>query len=380
MSEQSILEELIRQRIDRAGGFLPFDRFMEAALYEPGLGYYERGAIFGAEGDFVTAPDLGPWLKLGFCDLLRQGWQALGEPSEWILLEQGGGSGRLLTSILESLPQTGMPMPARVIEVETSEQLRMRQRELFGQAGTAVEHVAALSDLPALENVLAISNELPDAFPVRCFTMRSGSPYERGVAFERGFVWATADEALADGPAIDPDIRAAWPEGYTSEWNPGLDSWQQQLAAVIRRGFSFCVDYGYSQREYYRPNREQGTLLAHYRHQVVDEVLLRPGEQDITAHIDFSALCRAGRLHGLQPLLWMPQGAWLAQSPLVQQTIRHLARHPDSASMKQMAEARRMLLPFGMGEMFKLFIQATPGLDAPDFLARFNRLPDIDEV
>jgi len=378
MSESTELEQIIRQRISDAGGFLSFDTFMQAALYEPGMGYYESKAIFGESGDFVTAPDLGPWLYLGLADLLLWGWQELGEPREWVLLEQGGGSGRLLVDILQRLQQFEMPMPVQIIEVERSSHLQQRQQQLFSESGFDVEHKSDLASVGALENILVISNELPDAFPVRCFCKHNGALYERGVTHVGGFSWVDADQPLSDELPIAQEIRSCWPNGYISEWNPGLSRWQKDLSRVIKRGFSFCVDYGFSQQEYYRPNREQGTLLAHSNHRAVDTVLNHPGLQDITAHIDFTALSHAGRQAGLDTLLWMPQGAWLAQSPGIQERIQQLASHPDAESMRLMAQARRMLLPNGMGELFKLLIQSSPQLNAmPAYLKQFNHLTDI---
>jgi len=378
MTDKQTLEQIIRQRITNAGGILPFDAFMQAALYEPGLGYYETKAIFGEQGDFITAPDLGPWLELGLCDLLIWGWQALGCPSEWVLLEQGGGSGRLLIGILNELEKQGIPMPGRIIEVEYSKRLREKQQDLFASSGFEIEHAVTLSGIGELDNVLAFSNELPDAFPVKCFRFRGNDFFERGVGYNNGFTWLDWDRPLIGGPGISEYIREQLPDGYASEWNPGLESWQREMASIIRRGYSFCIDYGYAQQEYYRPNREEGTLLAHVKHQAVDTVLDNPGHQDITAHVDFTALQRAGVACGLQPLVWMPQGAWLGQSPLVQEKVRALAASPDAESLKLMAQARRMLLPFGMGESFKLLVQASEDLTAtPPFLGQFNRLRDI---
>ncbi|MDX8408352.1 MAG: SAM-dependent methyltransferase, partial [Mariprofundaceae bacterium] len=378
MSESTALEQIIRQRISDAGGFLPFDAFMQAALYEPGMGYYESKAIFGEPGDFVTAPDLGPWLYLGLADLLHWGWQELGEPCEWVLLEQGGGSGRLLVDILHRLQQLDMPMPAQTIEVERSAHLQHRQQQLFSESGFVVEHISDLADVGERENILLISNELPDAFPVRCFSMHNGALHERGVTYANRFSWVDAEEPLSDEVPIAQEIRSGWPEGYISEWNPGLAQWQEDLSHIIKRGFSFCVDYGFSQQEYYRPNREQGTLLAHLNHRAVDTVLNQPGMQDITAHIDFTALANAGRQAGLESLLWMPQGAWLAQSPAIQEKIQQLAASPDAESMRLMAQARRMLMPNGMGELFKLLIQSSPQFNVmPAYLSQFNHLADI---
>lgn len=373
------LKKIIEQRIEEAGGLLPFDAFMRAALYEPGLGYYESKNIFGADGDFVTAPDLGPWLSLGLYDLLAWGREQFGDRSDWILMEQGSGSGRLLLAVLKLLADRPELMPARVISVEQSARLRRVQQQLFSQHGFAVELTASLDDVGPLEQVILFSNELPDAFPVRCFRWRQGSFYERGIALDAdGFCWRDADEPLAAPPGIDAALVQAWPEDYCSEWSPLLDDWQQQLAGVVRSGFVFCVDYGYTQQEYYRSGRIEGSLLAHTRHRTSEDLLAHVGEQDITAHVDFTALNRAGRAAGFEPLLWMSQGGWLAQSPSVQAFVESLARQADAGSMHLLAHAKRLLLPFGMGEMFKLLLQRRGVAAAkPPYLRQFDHLRQL---
>lgn len=379
MSEFQSLDQVIEQRIKNAGGFLPFDAFMQAALYEPGLGYYESKTVFGAKGDFVTAADLGPWLSLGFSDLIFWAWQQMGEPDEWTLLEQGGGSGKLLVSTLNMISQFSMMAPNRIISVEQSAQLRDRQRKLFARRGFEIELVSSLTAIEPLENVIALSNELPDAFPVRCFRWKENQFFERGVVSgPDGFDWQDADQPLLDGPEIAKALLDAMPDGYFSEWNPNLAGWQQDLSAVVQSGFVFCVDYGYSQQEYYRPGRVEGSLLAHVRQQVNEDVLADPGEQDITAHIDFTALKQAGEAVGFESLLWMSQGGWLAQSPSVQAFIQSLAGLQDKDSMHLMAHAKRMLMPFGMGELFKLLIQSK-GIksERPKFLQQFDHLDQL---
>ncbi len=379
MSDSQSLDQVIEQRIKNAGGLLPFDAFMQAALYEPGLGYYESKTVFGAKGDFVTAADLGPWLSLGFSDLIFWAWQQMGEPDEWTLLEQGGGSGKLLVSTLNLISQFSMMAPSRIISVEQSAQLRDRQRELFARRGFEIELVSSLAEIEPLENVIALSNELPDAFPVRCFRWKENQFFERGVVSgPDGFDWQDADQPLVDGPEIAKALLDAMPDGYFSEWNPNLAGWQQDLSAVVQSGFVFCVDYGYSQQEYYRPGRVEGSLLAHVRQQVNEDVLAGPGEQDITAHIDFTALKQAGKAVGFESLLWMSQGGWLAQSPSVQAFVQSLAGLQDKDSMHLMAHAKRMLMPFGMGELFKLLVQSK-GIksERPKFLQQFDHLDQL---
>jgi len=380
MTEHHQLEQTICSRIFAAGGFLSFEALMQAALYEPELGYYESKTVFGEEGDFVTAPELGPWLSLGFADLIFNSWQQLGEPAQWILLEQGSGSGKLLASVLDILSQMLPGMPHRIISVERSAGLRQRQRTLFEERGLNVELHAALDDLEAAENIIVFSNELPDAFPVRCFRYQQEQYYERGVTHQpdSGLDWADASAPMQQAPDIAESLRRQWPDGYISEFNPGLTAWQQSLARVVRRGFILTLDYGYSQQEYYRPGRAEGTLLAHLEHKAIEEVLADPGSRDITAHVDFSALVQAGRDAGLQPVLWMSQGGWLAQSPSVQAFIRTLAVQSDAQSLHLLAHAKRLLMPSGMGEVFKLLVQAR-GLAAvkPGYLRQFDHLESL---
>ncbi len=377
MSTHRTLETHIRRHIDAHGGSIGFDDFMRMALYEPGLGYYETAPVFGAGGDYVTATDMGPWLACGFFDLLHWGWRSLGSPRQWTLIEQGGGHGGLLCQLLNLLQDADMPAPTHVIEIETSEHLRSLQADRFARAGYVVRHASHLDELEAMENVLCISNELPDAFPVRCFHWHRGCCHERRVSYEDSrFVWQNTE--IPCHVRLPESICARWPEGYISEWCPELEPWQQQLARVVTRGLIFTVDYGYAAREYYRPGRIQGTLLAHYQHRVSEDILAHVGQQDITAHVDFSALAQAGIRHQLQPLIWMSQGGWLAQSPAVQTLVEKLSMARSKAGMAMLAHAKRLMLPSGMGETFKLLIQGNlPEQQAPDFLRAFHHTAEL---
>ncbi|MDT8376392.1 MAG: SAM-dependent methyltransferase [Mariprofundaceae bacterium] len=374
----SALERIIQQRIDEAGGWIPFDTFMHSALYEPRLGYYESAHVFGKEGDFVTGADMGPWLALGLADLIEWGWRQLGSPSGWTLVEQGGGSGRLFTAVLHCLQERGL-VPARSVAIEASAEMRRRQQALYLRHDLDIESFAGIDEAGEIENCLMFCNELPDAFPVRCFSWKGGEARERGVSHSNGrFCWQDLAVKMDPPPAIDREISAAWPDGYLSEWNPNLQLWQQKLSKMIRRGFLFCVDYGYSQQEYYRSQRVEGTLLGHRGHQVVEDILQRPGSCDITAHIDFTTLRRIGDANDMPGCCFMSQGAWLAQSPSVQRRIESLAAEGSVESVQELAHAKRMLLPFGMGETFKLLIQSCHHKQSvPDYLAHFDRMHDL---
>lgn len=370
----------IRDQVNENKGFISFDGFMAAALYEPGLGYYESAEVFGDKGDFVTGTDLGPWLALGFADLLIWGWESLGRPERWSLLEQGSGSGRLLADVLQLLHEHSMPRPSDIIVVERSAHMRKRQRERFDALGLSIRHVESLDGLETpTDPVLMFSNELPDAFPVRCFVWRNGNFFERGVGLDGNrFVWMDAEQPLADPPEIEPSLVEQWPEGYIGEWNPGLAAWQASVARAVGYGYVFTVDYGYRQSEYYRPGRLTGTLLGHAGHRTNEYVLEQPGSMDITAHVDFTALAKAGQKAGLEPVTWLTQGAWLAQSPSVQQAVAKLATSGKVDDIAMLAHAKRMLLPFGMGESFKLLIQSCGSQTLkPDYLQQFDKLSTL---
>lgn len=366
---------LIKKRLEERGGWLPFSDFMDLALFAPGVGYYQRGGMFGEQGDFVTAVDLGPWLALGLADLVRESWRMLGSPRAFTLMELGGGTGRLMAELARLLAKEGIE--PELLAIERSGELARMQRQRLKEAGFCIEVVPDLESVALREPMVVFSNEFFDALPVRCFVAkRAGGAgiVERGVAWRDGrFVWSEAHEPLERGPAIAPEIRAEWPEGYISEWRPELSAWLTGLADCAERLVVLTVDYGYPQREYYRPGRIEGTLMGHAGHRVVHDVLSAPGSMDITAHVDFTAFARAGERAGMHTLHFMNQGAWLAQSPSVQQAIRDRARNPSPDSVQALAHARRLLMPDGMGESFKLLVQAKGVAGKFDWLTGFDR-------
>ncbi len=377
--ETSPLFNTLTQSIEASGGFLPFDVFMQHVLYHEQYGYYQRGEVFGASGDFITAPDMGPWLSLAFADLIYHGWQQIGCPQQWGLLEQGGGRGRLLSQVVRLLDEHYKIPPSHLFAVEKSHYWREQQALHYQQSAIHVrqsEHVDELSiDVP----LMAFSNELPDAFPVRCFVWQQGQYMERGVSLDHAgqLMWQLGETPMQQPPMIDPSITGVWPEGYSSEYNAGLSAWQKSLGSLLTTngGMALTLDYGYSQQEYYRPNRIEGTLMGHQAHQVVHNVLTHIGEADITAHVDFTALARIGKIHGLTPTAYLTQGGWLASSPLVQSALQQLAANPTAQTMRLIAHAKRLMLPHaGMGESFKLLIQSTVPMLLPKPLQAINRL------
>ena len=371
------LTEHILTRLQENGGAISFQDWMHAALYEPKLGYYESEQVFGQEGDFTTAAAMGPWLALGFAETIQKSWLALGKPENWTLIEQGGGSGDLLCNTLDALKDLGLS-PSQIIAVEISGQLRKRQKENFEKHGFGVLQSATLTDITPVDTAIMFSNELPDAFAVRSFIWKNGQKIERGVDWDgEKFIWTELN--LMRDSNISNEIQNQWPEGYIGEINPHLPEWQQQISNIMKKGVVLTVDYGYTQQEYYRPQRIEGTLMGHFKHQVVNDVLqLSPGLCDITAHVDFSALKQAGESVALEAMAYTTQGAWLAQSSLVQQHIQKLAENPDVNSIALVTQAKRLMLPNGMGESFKLLIQGKGIENVPNLrIPAFDRLETL---
>lgn len=289
----------IRAAIAAAGGRLGFDAYMQRALYEPGLGYYVNGLRkFGAQGDFTTAPERSPLFARA---LARQVAQVLAAVPDGEVLEFGPGSGALAAELLAELDSLGC-LPRRYLMLELSAELQQRQREAIARR---VPHLAGrvtwLEQLPEQFTGVVIANEVLDAMPVRRFRRVDGGIAELYVT--------TAGEGveLVNGPPQDEQLAARvasldLPIGYESEVNFAAEAWVSTLCERLDRGLLLLIDYGYAQAEYYHPQRHTGTLRCHYRQRAHADALLWPGLQDITAHVDFSAVaqaaCEAGASSG----------------------------------------------------------------------------------
>lgn len=348
----------IRAELDAAGGALPFDRFMELALYAPGLGYYVAGSRkFGAEGDFVTAPEISPLFSRA---LARQCGQVLAETGGDIL-EFGAGTGAMAADILAQLADDDS-LPDRYLILELSPELRERQRDtLRAHVGDLADRVSWPDRLPESFSGVMLGNEVLDAMPVQRFRLAGDGVEEAFVVADGdGFAWqwrAAESRGLADRVAA---IRGALPAGYVSEINLRLGPWMSAVGASLERGALLLIDYGYSGTEYYHPERDGGTLICHFRHRAHDDPLILPGIQDITANVDFSAVAGAGRAAGLELAGYSTQAHFLLGCGL-DALLADVA--PDApAYLAQVQGIKQLTLPSAMGERFKA-IAFTRGLD-----------------
>ena len=361
--------EHLRMLIADAGGWLPFSRFMDAALYAPGLGYYMAGqARFGAGGDFATAPEISPLFAR--C-LARQVADLLARADGGDVIEYGGGSGALAAGLLQALAGLDA-MPHRYRIVEISAPLRAEQQARIAALPELAGRVEWLDGPPAGSwRGVALANEVVDAMPVERFRAAAAGCEAIGVvAAGEGFGWQPrpADAALAKAVA---GLGVSLPEGYVSEWRPMLPAWIRAATDSLQRGALVLADYGLPRSQYYHPSRDGGSLCAFYRHRRVDDVFARPGLQDLTAWVDFTAVAEAASAAGLEMAGFATQAHFLAALGIDRELAAALEGANTREALALSQGASMLLLPGEMGERFKV-MALTRGIEGalPGFAFR----------
>jgi SAM-dependent MidA family methyltransferase len=350
----------------RESGMIPFSRYMERALYEPGLGYYSAGLHkLGAGGDFVTAPEIG---ELFAACLARQVMEVAALLGSYDILEVGAGSGRLAAGLLRSLGAENPPR--RYLILETSADLRRVQDEhIAAAAPTWHERVTWLDQPPAEDwSGVLLANEVIDALAVERFRIAADG-LEQVCVSERdaglGWAYRPAPPELEDAVGhVASQLYRDLSEGYRSEIRLALAPWLCGLTEYLGRGLALFIDYGYPRREYYLPERRDGTLMCHYRHQAHGDAFFWPGLQDITAWVDFTALAEAATACDLEVLGYSSQAMFLLGCGLDQAIAGGLAGRPDGG-LSLSAETRQLTLPGMMGERFQV-MGLGRGLDPED--------------
>ena len=345
------LSARIRRQIARAGGWVGFDQFMQQALYAPGLGYYSAGATkFGAAGDFITAPLMG---DLTARCLAKQCAEVLSEIGGGDVIEFGAGTGQLAADMLLAMDAQGA-LPEHYFIVETSADLRARQREtIAARCGELSRHGERLCErVRWLEQLppdgftgVALANEALDAMPaIRFETDARGRALILGVALgDDGFHWSPSAEALPD-PLQNRLADLALEAGYRGEMGLHAEAWVRSVGEKIHCGVMLLLDYGFPRREFYHAQRRQGTLMCHYRHVAHDDPFFYPGLQDISVHVDFTALEHAAREVALALAGFTSQGAFLLSLGVLDM---------PAASMRG-GEINTLTMPHEMGELFKV--------------------------
>ncbi len=344
-SVSEALAAYISKLIAQNGGWLPFDAFMQAALYAPGLGYYTNGLPklgSGAGSDFITAPELSPLFGQCLADQAAQVFQATGTQT---IYEFGAGSGILALQICEHLAQISCRLE-RYFIIEISSELRARQRELLRHLG---DQVHWLDTWPEQMQGVVIGNEVLDAMPVKLLARVKNQWHERGVVCEDGmFVWQDHPTALR--PPMEPEGV----HDYLAEIHPQQEGFMRSLAESLQLGAAFFIDYGFPEAEYYHPQRNMGTVMTHQRHKSGTDPLSEVGLKDITAHVNFTSAALAAQDAGLDVMGYATQGRFLLNCGLLSKA-EHLAQIPRGAVAKLINEHE-------MGELFKVLALAK-GLD-----------------
>jgi len=359
LAHSAALSAVIRRRIADRGGWIDFSEYMDLALYAPGLGYYSAGARkFGVAGDFVTAPEVSPLFAR--C-IARAVAPVIARGSGNDILELGAGTGAMAADILQTLARDDV-LPAHYRILEVSADLRERQRwTLRERAAEYLPLVEWLDELPVNFDGAIIANEVVDALPVTRF--RIGDARERvqalGVAIDGdGFRWvarAAGAELCAAIDAIEADLGGGLPARYESEINLRLRGWIGGLGAALRDGICVLIDYGLASREFYAPDRSNGTLICHYRHRAHVDPFRWPGLQDITAWVDFSAVAAAATAAGLEVAGFTSQAEFLIAAGIEAEFVAAGKVSGDQrAHLNLSREMQVLLLPGEMGEKFKV--------------------------
>jgi SAM-dependent MidA family methyltransferase len=350
----SPLEQKIIDRIQKEGP-ITFKAFMDMALYEPGLGYYSsEDTEIGRAGDFYTSQHLHPSFGALIARQIEEMWQMMGKPADFHIVEPGAGAGLMCMDIMHYLDSKEIFQSLAYIIAEVNPSLEQKQKKLLDRFTGRISWVSSLKELGEIRGCV-LSNELLDAFPVHLIEMQD-KLYEIYVTFDSG------DFREIKGPPSTKalteylnDFSVQLPKGYRTEINLRIKDWLETVGAVLSQGFVLTIDYGYPAPDYYSEERSRGTLLCYYRHQVNENPYINIGEQDMTAHVNFSSLRKWGEEFGFSTLGFCQQGTFLI-SLGVDEIIRKL--HENSKDyLFEVAKIKRLIFPGTLGETHKVMIQ-----------------------
>lgn len=349
------LVSVIADEIANQGGRISFERYMGMSLFQPGLGYYVSGSQkFGASGDFVTAPEISSLFSWCLARQCKQVLDLLPASESKSILEFGAGTGVMAADILLEMGRLGK-LPDRYYILEVSAELRQRQQETIRKkSGELFDRVCWIEKLPDSGFTgVVLANEVLDAMPVHRFYKDGRNLGEYYVALQDDrFIWQagefSSDTVREKVSKLEKDL----PESYTSEINLAASSWVSSVAECMKQGVILIIDYGFPREEYYHPQRIQGTLMCHYRHRSHDDPFLYPGLQDITAHVDFSAVADAADAAGLHIIAYNNQAFFLLGNQVEQYLENTDTSKPEYMKLSQ--QLKTLTMPGEMGELFKV--------------------------
>lgn len=353
------LEELITKNI-HTNGPIPFDEFMQLALYKQDMGYYmTESTVIGKHGDFYTSPSLHQLFSVMIAKQAEEIWEILDRPKDFSFVECGGGMGFFAKDFLDYLKDKKPLFDVlRYIIVEKNRFLQQRQSVLLSQYNQDVYWVEDISGLNNITGVL-FCNELFDAFPVRLIKKIGGSVFEIWVNLKDNKIveeyYPCRQDTIQYMNEFCPSIfDSVYQDGYTTEINLVAKDWLNKANDILKEGFIITIDYGFNSDDYYSPERTTGTLLCYYRHEVNDNPYINIGKQDITAHVNFSALKRWGEEIGLRSCGYCSQGSYLVSLGIDEAIIEMYGEEPDGF---QIAKIKGLILPQGLGQSHKVLVQ-----------------------
>ncbi len=360
------LSDLVQQKMADAGGWLSFADFMRMALYTPALGYYSGGLTkFGGNenggGDFVTAPQISALFAQSLARQVGQVISAIsgdGVPAN--VLELGAGTGKLAADLLLALEESGQ-LPSQYCILEVSGHLRQVQCDTLQEElpPALFERIVWLDMLPNDFVGMILGNEVLDAIPVHLLVKKEDGFYERGIVYDGVFQWQ--DRALVDERLTGPFAVDQLPNDYVTEVCPVANGLIQSLGAALKAGVILMIDYGFAASEYYHPQRNEGTLMCHYQHYAHSDPLIYVGLQDITAHVNFTAIAQAGLDGGLDFYGYCSQAQFLLNCGLLDLLAKESSDDIERYT-PIVAAVQKLLSPAEMGDVFKV-IAFTKGLD-----------------
>ena len=356
------LEQIIIEKIKREGP-VPFETFMDMALYHPEYGYYASStSALGREGDFFTSPHLHPIFGAMIVRQLYEMWQTMGKPPEFDIVEMGAGHGYLAKDIFDYLQHASESMSAfldsaRYHIVEPYGHFENKQRTVLGDELPNKRRITWVKSLSGLKNIKGciFSNELLDAFPVHLIGMNE-TVKEIVVNYDDDkFREEMRDVRLREITNYINTFSISLSPGYKTEINLRIKEWLESVAAVLKEGFVLTIDYGYSAKEYYSEDRTGGTLLCYHKHTLNDSPYRNIGQQDITAHVNFSSLKLWGDDLGLRTVGCCPQGTFLTAAGIDEMILE---LYSDSADyLSEISRIKRLIFPQGMGDSHNVIIQ-----------------------
>lgn len=362
------LSNLIAKEVEKFGGAIPFSKYMDLALYSPGLGYYAAGALkLGPNGDFTTAPEISPWFGATIARAIEPSLKALqAQYGVSKILEFGAGTGALAKSILSQLDKDTFKLDFYYI-LEVSPDLKERQKKLLEpllhQLNSSTQ-VIWLDQIPEQFSGVMLANEVIDAFPIELIVKRADGWHLLNVSKSKSTQKEAVHEIewqLEDGPSISLsdlpteliELSDELPLGYQTEIHPQAQAWISSLAESLNEGIFLTFDYGFPAREYYHPQRSAGTLMAHFAHRAIPDPFYFPGLCDLTAHVEWTSLANSAAQSNLNCIGYQSQASFLLNAGIGDLLLENLDPRDPSSFLPHSNAVQKLLSEAEMGELFK---------------------------